>query len=743
MSSSSSYQLLPLSTIPEDEEDSLQPRWRESFSLVLGPEDWTSTDKTESRATYTGKTVAQNFDLPEATWTCTDDGLSANEKETPLNKRSRQCVVQNLCVDRKGAFIRKNGVFRENMPKVNLMSSDQESDIFWQPRMERTWGGNRIRAHYVNETVFVHTLYSPSHFSHWLYNGMLPLYSTMKRFGGTLDSWTLRPAHFNADDIDHQGTWEMDHFFRSGKELVLHPQEVSTPFQSLPPADAPICFQRAVIGLGSQCALGYCEHNIPTEVYKSFRTEIADFYWKTPEIWKGHLENAQYAIDHGLEHQDHGQHRKRWVQEDENYFFERRSRHNPFQPRQEANDKDKDKSTQLRCLESARYYNFEQAGPDHVGPEPGELPSRVGQLNPDVADPEVNYRNLYTTGNGQNTQGGKRQLVVGILQREQSRRLLNGDELIQQLVQAGFRVKWMSFDHGCGLAETAYLLRDINVLISPHGSAIGASIFMPNHDPVPTVISIDNSKWAEHWFKQSTSAIGQRFVQTMCGPNNYVDEATKVQCPYYRDTENANKLLESMHLILGLPESMVKTDDEWHRMSAEKQEKTRAQLREYVQSHPEATQLAKEELDVLIGPESRYQEMAAKYGEVAVHFHSEYWKYIPRYVDIGRVLKFVQRLQVNKEEEMQAEETMQQNRTLGASQRSYGLYLDYIRRGKACGLAGCEHVLFRNVADDRMTAFGKHSIDDVTQWGLPTNESKALRQGLTDEVLNQVWTIEG
>ncbi|KAK3818243.1 MAG: hypothetical protein JOS17DRAFT_382409 [Linnemannia elongata] len=147
-----------------------------------------------------GQTVASDIELPEATWTCTDDDLSEQEKETRTNQRSRQCVVQHLCVDRQGAFIRSNGIWtRKNLPKVNLMSSDANSDFFWQPRLQRSWR-KVIRAHYVDETVFVHALYSPHHFSHWLYNGMLPLYSDLEaqRIHGlcalediTTTSWTV------------------------------------------------------------------------------------------------------------------------------------------------------------------------------------------------------------------------------------------------------------------------------------------------------------------------------------------------------------------------------------------------------------------------------------------------------------------------------------------------------------------------------------------------------------------------
>ncbi|KAG0356418.1 hypothetical protein BGX24_006429, partial [Mortierella sp. AD032] len=110
-----------------------------------------------------------------------------------------------------------------------------------------------MRAHYVDETLFVHGIFWPNHFSHWLYNGMLPLYSTMKRFGGTKNSWLFRlNSDFYDHDIKYQGKWEMRHVFQTGLELVILKEELSTDFQTLPPADAPICFRQAVIGLGSQ-----------------------------------------------------------------------------------------------------------------------------------------------------------------------------------------------------------------------------------------------------------------------------------------------------------------------------------------------------------------------------------------------------------------------------------------------------------------------------------------------------------
>ncbi|KAI1321228.1 hypothetical protein EDD11_007794 [Mortierella claussenii] len=688
---------------------------------------------------WRGPTVARPIELPEATWTCTDDHLSERDKETKSNRRSRQCIVQNLCVDRKGAFIRNNGLWpRKNVPKVNLMSADE--DLFWQPRLQRSWR-KVILAHFVNETIFVHELFSPFHFSHWLYNGMMPLYSTMKRFGGTKDSWTFRGGQLQYGPTDRQGAWEMELFFKTGKELVLSQAEISTPFQSLPPADAPICFRTAVIGLGSQCALEYCENNIPAEIYKSFRDEISGNYWSSPEVWERHLKNTQETIDKGWEHQEYV-HNTRQDEEAKEQEQEQET-----ERRRQDTPGDKKMDSQLRCLELARYYNFEMAGPNH-GLEHGEAQSRVGQMNPDAMDSEKGYQNLFEEagaatgeGKGEAVKESKRKLVVGIIQREKSRRILNDEKLTQGLVQAGFRVKRMNFDHGCGLVETAYLLRDVNVLISPHGNAIGTSIFMPSHNPVSTVVSVDNSRYWEPWFKSTSTAIGQRFIQTVCGPHKYVDESLREQCPYYKDLAGALGLLGRMNLVLGLPDSMVKTNEEKKSMSVEILGRLRDTYRNYVKNNTAAQKLAEQELDVLIGPEQP-DLLIQKYGEDTWTFLAHFWKGAPRYVDVGRVVNFVQSLQQDLEQEKIVEASMQQNHNTGVAQKPYEFYVEYVRKGQACGFEGCEEMLLRNVADEKTSAFGKHSIDDVSKWGQPTSERQALKDGLTPEILKMNWQID-
>lgn len=64
--------------------------------------DSTSTPITKENNHWRGNTVAREIEIPAASWTCTDDHLSKEEKDMPGNRRTRQCVIENLCVDRKG-----------------------------------------------------------------------------------------------------------------------------------------------------------------------------------------------------------------------------------------------------------------------------------------------------------------------------------------------------------------------------------------------------------------------------------------------------------------------------------------------------------------------------------------------------------------------------------------------------------------------------------------------------------------
>ncbi|KAF9422280.1 hypothetical protein BGZ76_003815 [Entomortierella beljakovae] len=606
-----------------------------------------------------------------------------------------------MCIDRNGGFILSSGYSQKNVPEVNLMSSVGYSDVYWQPRVERTWG-SKMKAHYVDDTVFVHSLFSPFHFSHWLYNGMMPLYSTMRQFGGTKDSWTFRPDHYKNDPIERQGTWEMDHFFHTGKELVLTQYEIATSFQSLPPPDAPICFKKAVVGLGSQCALNYCEKNIPTEVYQSFRDEIADYYWKSPQTWQLHLGMMQRNID-------------------------KEQRTGKQQGADEVHSEEVvTNNTPIRCLELARYYNFGGASKSPLS----ERSSRVGQRHPDFIDLESDsLDNAYN--------GIKQKLVVGIIQREKSRRLINDQDLVDALVKAGFRVKWITFDHGCGIPETAYLLRDINVLVSPHGNALGASIFMPTNLPVSTIVSADSSIYWEGWFVYTTTVLGQRFVSAACGPTSYRDEATKNLCPLYTDLNLARELLKNSNIIFGLPKSMIKSDGEKDKMSRRALDKMRSMQREYVESTPSAKALEEEEIELFM--KAQYpNELKEKYGEDIIHLYGNYWKELPRYADVSRLVQFVESLQKDfKLEKEKADNSSSATPSTGGINRN-AQYLEYTREGRSCSIGQCQEIMSRNVGG-KLSAYGRYSLDNLSKWGQQNPESKNFLQGLDNF---NIWEVQ-
>lgn len=522
--------------------------------------------------------------------------------------------------------------------------------------------------------------------------------SATKKFNGTKDSWTLKTRSL----INHgrQGKWEMRHVFQTGYELVLNQEELMTEFQTLPPQDAPICFRQAVIGLGSQCGLTSCEYNIPSDVYQAFRDLISDYYWRTPQIWERHLAVRQEGIDAAA-----------------------------IRDRQPAAENSitatpssaSIQKTPLRCLDLAKYYNFEPStGQDRLKPLK-ESKHRVGQMSPETLDPEVDH-----------SASGSRRIVVAIIQRYGSRRVINDQELAEGLAAAGYRVKWITFDSGCGTPETAYLLRDVNVLLSPHGNSIGASIFMPSTNPVPTVISLDASRYSESWFINTASAMGQRFMQTVCGPHRYVDDATKARCPYYKDEAGAHKLLSiggmAERFVLGLSDEQAKS----YRDKVAKEKLTPEAIKEFrnlVESDPAARQLAKEELDFLIGPEVPYA-LAEKYSDGVVwQFLELFWRDTPRYVDVPRVIAFMHELQQDQEREQAAAIAAAASSSAEAPMHKYQQYLTYIRQSRACGVKYCKAILQRNVIQESR-AFGVHSIDDPSRWGQSMLVDKTVFDGL-------------
>ncbi|KAF9974344.1 hypothetical protein BGZ73_002263 [Actinomortierella ambigua] len=305
----------------------------------------------------------------------------------------------------------------------------------------------------------------------------------------------------------------------------------------------------------------------------------------------------------------------------------------------------------------------------------------------------------------------KRKLVVGTVQREGSRGLVNDNELVEALVKAGFRVKWMTFDHGCDIAGTAYLLRDIQVLVSPHGNAIGASLFMPTNDPVPTVVSVDS---------------------TRVGRPNYPDDETKARCPPVRDDGIARDYASVGPLVLGLPESMVVSDQAWNAMSPITRDELTKKHRDYVASSPEAQRLAAEELQLLMGAEAPLS-IVNKYGSRSWDFMLKYWKAVPRYLDVPRLLQFMERRQQDWERERQQKAEILAAASLAGEEKTlspYHFYMEYVRKGEVCSANRCEQILTRNVANLSTTAYARHSTDDTERWGQPTKESQSLLSNL-------------
>lgn len=214
--------------------------------------------------------IASRIQLQEeSSWNCSGPA-----------ERNRMCTVKNLCIDRwHGAYVmvRDPSLLLEPPPKVNLITAGNPEDMYWGPAVRSFrsfWHPfSDPYVDFVQDTLFVYGLYSPFHFSHQLYNGMIPLYSVMKDYNATKTSWTYRPLTF----WFQPHTFDID-FITSGKDIVHNKKEISTHHQILPPKSTPICFANAVIGNGNRCSHWYCDGQIPTKHFNQFRDDIFDFY---------------------------------------------------------------------------------------------------------------------------------------------------------------------------------------------------------------------------------------------------------------------------------------------------------------------------------------------------------------------------------------------------------------------------------------------------------------------------------
>ncbi|KAG0349232.1 hypothetical protein BG004_000456 [Podila humilis] len=649
---------------------------------------------------------AQWTQLNESTWSCTD---MAEERDVDLSlsstyangtlqaaegsedrrvleaqkrsiKRRRQCVVKTMCVDAKGAFILSNGDHTRNMPEINMISADKTADTYWQPRVKSV--GRGTKAHFVDEVLFIRGLYEPYHLSHYLYNSVFPLMSTMKRFNGTARSWILREGNAKGFyNPKHLGNWEIQEIFQQdelvqsatgktirkiySRELVLDQDELSSEYQTLPPRDVPICFREAVVGTGSQCGQAYCERNVPTSIYTEFYEKMATAFWSTKLAWTNHV---------NIIHQEFlRQHVKGQVQDAglQPIYIQQQGQTAQTTAAQEfllASD-----GSPMTCLLNTKYSNF-GGNARSVSVEPSE---RIGRGDLD----------------GQTDLNSTKRIVVALIQRESSRKVVNMDVLHIALVAKGFRVKYITFDHGCGLGATAYLLRDVDFMVTPHGNAIGTSVFMPRRSHA-TVLSIDNSLHDEPWFMWTTSAVGTRFLQHQNGPHNI--KLDPLIYPTVRNMETALYVMNYCGLKLNRgrnAQGMIDFND------------------------------TNDELLILTGGDMEaIQALRAKYkneGDKIGTFLGDYWKEAPRYLDVSKVVKMAE--QIEQDSVNDANKTFTQ---ICLENRCCGNYCERI--------SATENVFLRNVVGNTAS---HGMLATPSEWGMYLGSDGIARKEKTPDDL--------
>ncbi|KAJ8653987.1 hypothetical protein O0I10_010323 [Lichtheimia ornata] len=386
---------------------------------------------------------------PASTWECIGNG------------RDRQCVVKNFCVDKEtgGFAIASSYAHRRRLRSdlsVNLINADPDTDFYYEPKAK--WQHDVADIAFKNETLFVYGLYTPMHFSHMLFNGLIPLYRNIrKHVDDTSNVWTYR-AHV-AESASFIGSPLMTtDFFTTGRDLVRDEHELTSPQQMLLPEE-PICFQEAVIGTRVSCSLSlYCEQPIESDIYAAFREATLNYYVKE-DHWKQH--NKESSL-HGTDRDDQA------------------------------------------CVETMREFKTAVTS---------NKPTRV----------------------------------IGVINRGGSRHITNlqqvMDAIIDSATERNYVLRVLDFDKGCSLASTAYVMKDVDLLLTPHGSQQGGAVFMKNNS---VVISINARGYSENWFAFPLTAMGRRFYNFECQSSICVD----------KDLERAQRTL-AMYEIPIPPENVL------------------------------------------------------------------------------------------------------------------------------------------------------------------------------------------
>lgn len=122
----------------------------------------------------------------------------------------------------------------------------------------------------------------------------------------------------------------------------------------------------------------------------------------------------------------------------------------------------------------------------------------------------VEHATEETIGHSQNP------VVIGIINRK-SRKITNIKEVVETLrsiaqedtrKETSYVIREINFDDGCSLPSTARVVKDLDILLTPHGSQEAAAVFMKNNS---VVISIDSRGYWEPWFQWPMTAMGRRF----------------------------------------------------------------------------------------------------------------------------------------------------------------------------------------------------------------------------------------
>ncbi|OZJ05152.1 hypothetical protein BZG36_02197 [Bifiguratus adelaidae] len=238
-----------------------------------------------------------------SSWNCssTGEGLDA--------ERTRICEYRNFCVDvdRGGFLIQKSNSTHQELPTVNIMASPKERDVYWSAQVFSAPPTTHYG--YIDDTVFIYGLDEGEganltegwRSSNAIYEGLLPLWSIMQQYGATSNSWLFRPDPITTiakKDIRPAPAVDMSYIFPHGREIVLNEDSITTRFQILAPkSTVPMCFARAIVGLGNRCGHDYCSKKISASDVTSLKQQIKGAFAADLE----QKETQELAAETGME----------------------------------------------------------------------------------------------------------------------------------------------------------------------------------------------------------------------------------------------------------------------------------------------------------------------------------------------------------------------------------------------------------------------------------------------------------